>query len=278
MPINNIVVISDTHSGCRLGLCPPEVKIDDNVTIQASPLQQKVWSMWNEFIHVWVPQVTKGEPFVVVHNGDALEGVHHHATTQITQNMTDQKRIASVALKVLLDAPMCAGYYHIRGTEAHVGNSGEHEEDLAKSLNATPSEEGNYARWELWLRLPRGPLVHFTHHIGTTSSAAYEGTAPHKELVEAYNESGRWGDEPPDVVVRSHRHRHYEIRLATQKGMAISTITPGWQLKTPHVWKGTLGRTGTPQIGGILIRSGDEDPVYTRAKIWKIERAKEVIL
>jgi hypothetical protein len=276
MSVNNIIVVSDTHTGCLLGLCPPEVKIDDNVTILASPLQQKVWAMWNEFTNVWVPQVTKGEPFVVVHNGDAIEGVHHNATTQITQNMTDQKRIASVALKVLLDSHMCVGYYHLRGTEAHVGPSGEHEEDLAKSLNATPDEGGNHARWELWMRMSRGPLIHFTHHIGTTSSAAYEGTAPHKELVEAYNESGRWGDEPPDVVVRSHRHRHYEIRLATKKGMAISTITPGWQLKTPHVWKGTLGRTGTPQIGGILIRSGDEDPVYTRAKIWKIERTPEV--
>jgi len=274
----NIVVISDTHCGCRLGLCPPSVALDDGGTYVHSKLQAKVWEMWKEFWGEWVPRVTKGEPFVVIHNGDVIDGNHHESVTQVSHNIGDQVAIAREVMHVPLNMPNCTGYYHIRGTEAHVGKSAQAEEGLAASLGASPNEEGQYARWELWVRLPSGPLVHFSHHIGTTSSAAYESTAVHKELVEAYNEAGRWGDEPPDCVVRSHRHRHYEIRIATTKGYGISTVTPGWQLKTPFVWKGTLGRTGTPQIGGILIRGGDEDPLFTRFKIWKIERSKEVQL
>lgn len=272
--IRNVIVISDTHCGCKLGLCPPIVELDDNGKYLPSPLQKKVWSYWEHFWDEWVPQVTKGEPYVIVHNGDAIDGNHHESVTQISHNLTIQKRIAEEILSKVLKRPHVEGYYHIRGTEAHVGKSGQNEEELAKSLGAIKDKYGNFARWDLWLRFGSDHgLINFTHHVGTTSSAAYEATAVYKELVEIFNESGRWGDEIPNVVVRSHRHRQFEIRIPTERGYGIVCITPGWQLKTPFVWRGALGRAGSPQIGGYLIREGSEDGVYTRFKVWKIERS-----
>ena len=126
----------------------------------------------------------------------------------------------------------------------------------------------------MWLRL-KTALVHFSHGIGTTSSSSYESTAVYKEMVEAFNEAGRWRDEPPDVVVRSHRHRQFETRIATKKGYGISLVTPGWQLKTPFVYRLASGRSSTPQIGGYLIRCGDEDEPYTRFKVWRLKRPRE---
>ena len=271
--IKNVIVISDTHCGCKLGLMPPEVQLDEGTIIRQSPLQVKTWEMWNHFWDEWVPKVTKGEPYVVVHNGDAIDGVHHQSTTQVSQNITDQLMIGVDVLKPRIQK--AEAYFHIRGTEAHVGKSGQDEEKLAKELNSSPDELKNYARWELWLRI-NGSLIHFTHHIGTTASASYESTAVYKELVEAYNEAGRWGEEPPDVVVRSHRHRQFETRVPTKKGYGISLVTPAWQLKTPFVWRGALGRTGTPQIGGYLIRTGSVDGIYTRFKVWHLDRSPEV--
>jgi hypothetical protein len=171
--------------------------------------------------------------------------------------------------------PMCVGYYHIRGTEAHVGKSGQQEEGLAKSLGAIPDEIGNYARWELWMKL-NGCLIHFSHHIGTTQSANYESTAPYKEYIESLTDASRWHNQPPDVIVRSHRHRAIETRVATENGYGISLVTPAWQLKTPHTYRFSLGRSSMPQIGGVLIRHGNEDSVFTRSKIWNIQRPKEV--
>lgn len=271
--VKNIVVISDTHFGCQLGLCPPSVTLDSGGNYKHSALQKKVWQMWTEFWNKWIPQVTKGEDFILVHNGDAIDGKHHNAVTQITQNLHDQRKIAYEVLKPVIDNPKCKKYYHIRGTEAHVGSSAQDEEALAKSLGAIPDEIGNYARWDLWLKL-NSSLIHFTHHVGNTNSAAYESTAVYKEMVEAFNEAGRWGDRPPDVVVRSHRHRQFETRIATENGYGISLVTPAWQLKTPFSYRIGLGRSSTPQIGGYLIRHGDEDSIYTRFKVWKIERSK----
>ena len=272
----NIVVISDPHCGCRLGLCPPDgIALDDGGTYMPSRLQRAVWAMWREFWDVWVPRATKGEPYAVVMNGDALDGVHHGSVTQISHNLKDQH---ALAMKCLLPISKTAenGYYHIRGTEAHVGKSAAEEERLAEALGAVPNEEGQHARWELWKRAGsnNGHLCHFLHHIGNTGSAAYESTALHKELVESFVEAGRWGDEPPQVIVRSHRHRHFETRIAVGSGYGIATITPGWQLKTPFTYRIPGSRLAQPQFGGVLIRAGDEE-LHTRFYVQRIARSKE---
>lgn len=277
--INNLIVVSDTHCGCRLGLCPPEgVALDDGGRYEPSSAQQKVWSIWRDLWDEWVPRVTKGEPYDVVMNGDALDGVHHGAVTQVSQNLADQ---ATIAIACLGEVAQCAHksggrYWHIRGTEAHVGKSAQEEERLAQALGAVPNEAGQHARWELWKRIGPGSghLCHLLHHIGVTGSAAYESTAVHKELTEAFVEAGRWGDEPPQVIVRSHRHRHYEIRIPIGAGYGISTVTPGWQLKTPFTYRIPGARVAQPQFGAVLIRAGDEE-LHSRSFVRRIERPKE---
>lgn len=277
MNVRNIVVISDTHFGCRFGLCPPKIQLDGDILVVHSHLQSEVWKGWKIFWEEFVPKVTKGEEFIIVHNGDVLDGEHHRNKTHLTENTADQLKIAEQTLKPVIDNPKCTGYFQIRGTETHTGKSGENEELLAKMLGATPNETGEYSRYEMWLRFAGG-LCHFSHHVGVTSSASYESTAVYKELVEAYNESGRWGKEPPDVVVRSHRHRAFKIDIPSGKGSAYAVVTPGWQLKTPFVYRQALGRSSTPHFGGSIIRNGDEVPLYVRSKYWSVERPNEVVI
>jgi hypothetical protein len=120
MTIKNIVAISDTHFGCKLALCPDKFQLDEGGYYTPSKLQKVVNSYWKQFWQ-WVAKSTKGEDFVVVHNGDSLDGIHHNSVTQITQNIDDQKRIAYGMMNPVLSNPKCKGYFHIRGTEAHAG-------------------------------------------------------------------------------------------------------------------------------------------------------------
>jgi hypothetical protein len=271
--IRNVIVVSDIHIGCCLALCHPDgAELDDGGLYKPSPLQLKVWSIWREFWDVWVPKATHGEPFAVIFNGDAIDGVHHNSTTQWSHNTKDQIRHAHKILAPVVAA--CGNrYYHIRGTEAHVGQSGKDEEALAKDLGAIPNEQGQHARYELWLRMDGGGLIHALHHVGTTSSAQHETSAINAELASIYNDCGRWGREPPDVVVRSHRHRCAEVRLPHHRGYAVSMVTACWQLKTPFTWKLAGARVTTPQIGASLIRQGDEE-LHTRHMVVDIGRSK----
>lgn len=274
--ITNLVVVSDLHIGCQLGLCHCDGHaMDEGGMYLPSAVQKVVWDWWQEFWEVCVPDFCRGEPFAVCLNGDALDGVHHGSTHQWTHNLTDQANAALKILKPVVEA--CEGrYYHLRGTEAHAGKSGAEEERLAKELGAISNDAGQQARYELWLRIGRG-LAHITHHIGTAGSMHYESTAPMRELTEAYVEAGRWNQEPPDWVVRSHRHRNVEVRVQTHKGFCTVCTTPAWQLKTPFAYKVAGARQSTPQIGGTVLRAGDED-LYTRHKVWSLGRPKEETL
>lgn len=277
----NLVVISDTHVGCRLGLCPPKFSLDDGGVYSPSKFQQKLHAIWLEFWE-WVEGELRGEPYDLVHNGDAIDGVHHSSTTQISHNIQDQVNGAFDLLRPVVAKVQQRGgrYYHIRGTEAHVGKSALHEEQLARMLGAVPNEEGQYARWELFKRVGetrgrvKAPLVHLLHHIGTTGSAAHEASAVNAELTAIYVECARWGNEPPDYVVRSHRHRFFDIGLNSSKGFVYSIVTPGWQGKTPFVYKIPGARLSTPQIGGVLIRQGERQHYFNRF-VKTFERPRE---
>jgi hypothetical protein len=275
--IKNIVCISDLHAGCRLALCPPTgAAMDGGGRYTPSSLQLKLWSIWQEFWE-WVPVATKGEPFAVVVNGDSLDGVHHNSTTQISHDLEDQADIAFEILQPVVE--LCQGnFYMVRGTDAHVGQSGVDEEKLAKRLGAKKNEVGQRARFELWLEVGTPPrLVHFAHHIGTSGSMAYETTALKKELAEMLADCALWRKPAPDVIVRSHRHRNVKVSGPSANGEAIGIITPGWQLRTPFSYRIPGGRVALPHIGGIVVRYGDRE-MFTEQFVRPISRPPSVVL
>lgn len=275
--VTNIVVVSDLHSGCQFGLCPGEpVPLDGGGSYHPSRLQRVVHGWWERFWSEFVPDATKGEPFAVVVNGDATDGVHHKSTTQVSHNMEDQRSIARKLLEPVVEA---AGgrFYMVRGTEAHVGQSAEHEEALARSLGAlaTPESAGNRAHYELVLELG-DRRVHFTHHIATSHSPFTRTSALLREMVNHYVEAGKWGDHPYSMLVRSHRHQHDEVVQHASFGKVTAVSTPAWQLKTPYVYK-ISARMQQPEIGGLVIRLADKE-LFTRAYVQRPEPPRGVRL
>ena len=274
--IRNIVVIGDTHFGCQFAVCKNEVKLDGGGHYIASNVQQKLYAMWREFWDEWVPVVTRGEKFLIVHLGDCIDGTHHGSTTQISHNIKDQERLAVEMLAPEIEK--ATAYYHIRGTEAHVGKSAESEERVAAALGAKCNEDGNHSRNDLWIRMDRF-LLNFMHHIGTTGRMHYETSAVMGELAEFFTEAGKNRVSPPDMILRGHRHRYIKIEVPTvEEHQAIAMTVPAWQVKTPFTFKIPGGRVTLPQIGGVLIRVSDEGELYTRKRIWHIERSREVNL
>lgn len=269
--IKNLICISDTHCGDQLAICPPKITLAHGGTYWASKFQMAIWRCWREFWDEWVPMATRGEPYAVLLNGDAVDGRHHGSTHQISQNKADQANIAYEVLSPIVDK--CDGrLYYVSGTAAHAGQDGEDEERLAERLNALKDESGNYSRYELFIQIGKA-LVHASHHIGVTSSMAYEATALCKEYNEFCAESARWRRHIPDIIVRSHRHRHIETRVPTANGYGIIFVTASWQLRTPFLFRLPGGRVTTPMVGGSLIRQGDEE-FFTRHKIWETDRSE----
>lgn len=256
-----LVVIGDTHFGSSVGLCPPRVKTADGQTVVYSAAQDELWRHWLEFWRKFVPRALDGRPYVLVHNGDLVDG-NHHRTTQLTDaNVAIQQRIAEQVMAPLVAGSV--GYYQIAGTEAHTGNGSCLEESVAKHLGAVPDASGRYARQELWIEMG-GKVVHFAHHIATSSATAYKSSPLMRLMAQAFADAGEWGLRPPDVCVRSHCHDYTKV----QRSNHTVVTCPSWQGKSGWLWsKETITN---PVFGGLVISEGDWD-----LRVWQfVRRAK----
>lgn len=255
------VLIADTHIGSLYGLINTDKKIrlDNGGEYTPNPAQIQLWQWWRQYWDEWVPRVCRGDEYCIIHAGDLIEGEHHRATDVISANPAMQSQMVMDVMAPEI-AKAKGGYYQIRGTTSHVGESARAEEGLARALGAVPNERGQYARPFLW-KMIGGCRLLVQHSIGVTSSAAYESSAVMRALVEAYTRSARSDDLTPDVLVRAHRHTAIEIRWPTERGQATACTLPSWQLPTNYALeKGFL----TSQHGGLLVRDGDEE-FYTRS-------------
>ena len=244
-----IIVVSDLHIGSHSGLCPESGYLLDNGATQSqSILQAYVWNCWGHFWKEFVPSVTKKcKDVIVVINGDVIDGNHHQAVDLVPNLVTQERE----AVKVL--TPIAKKYrtFMVRGTEAHGGKADQNTESVARQIGAEPDEVGNNSVWQLWLDV-NGVIFQFAHHISTTSSAAYETSAPMRELVSGLVESAQWDQRLPDVCVRSHRHRYIPVSIPRSGDRDIQLIvTPAWQLRTPFIER--IDRMRLPHIGGVVF-------------------------
>jgi len=266
-----IVAISDLHIGSHSGLCPEYgIHLDDGSAYTPSKFQSYVWRCWTHFWDGFVADNTRDcESVTVVVNGDVIDG-NHHQSPSLIGNVQDQERAAIELLSVIrAKYPL----YMVRGTEAHGGLAEQSTERVARALQCPQDEAGNYSSWQLWLTVC-GVTFQFAHHIGTTSSAAYETSAPMRELVAGLVEAAQWGHPLADVYVRSHRHRYIPVSIPAANDKDIQlVITPAWQLRTPHVER--IDRMRLPHIGGIVFKMEDGN-CQTIKKLYEMPKPEPI--
>lgn len=264
------VVVSDLHVGCGMAIMPEGgFTGDTGVHYQPSPLQEKLYDRWKNGFWAWVNRECPRGYNVIV-NGDLIDGVHHQAVTQWSHNLLDQRRACVNLLQPVREA--AGRFIVVRGTESHVGQSGQHDEAIASVLGAERSSSGTSSHWEVFLRFG-GKLVHVAHHIGATTSPFAKSSALQRQIALSYVNSGRWGDEPPVMFVRSHRHQCSWVGEPCSHGIVTCVVTPAWQLKTPYVHRMSLMQE--PEYGGIILFAGDNG-VYHKPWVERLERPEEV--
>jgi hypothetical protein len=271
--MKSVITVSDLHVGSTMGLCPPIVKVTDRGEYRPNKYQRTLRKYWINFWRVIVPERTQGAKMRVVEiNGDAIDGVHHETVSVFSTSLRAQEEAAIEKLQEIREiCPVPIDeFYFVKGTEAHVGKAGDNEERIAKAIGAVPNETGEYASYQWWIDVD-GCLFQFAHHIGVTSSAAYESSAPMREMIAGLIEAAQWDRKLPHIFVRSHRHRFIEVPIPTVNGRIRSIITPGWQLRTPNVER--IDRMRMPHIGGVIFNV-EEGECQVREKIYPLPEPK----
>lgn len=217
-----LLVVSDIHAGSKWAVCPLDAWV---VETGGKPSRNAVmdWltQCWQEFVD-WAHPQLDGHDWTLLLNGDAIEGVHHGGREIWSDVATDH---TDAAERLLRQLGKPSKSYIVQGTECHT----RHEENrLAKDLGGVISPDGG--AWP-HLRLKVGDcIVSATHHIGTTSRAYLESNNLSAALGHEIIECDHGGWRTPDVVIRSHRHRHGVYST----GSKMILVTGAWQALTRH--------------------------------------------
>lgn len=237
-----IVCVSDLHVNSSAGLWPPDfVRCHDGMLAPQNRTQRWLWANWLNFCSL----VHQGGDYIVIVNGDPLQGIHSHMDLQIVSpSRLDMLEAAKLVLRPLVqDAKLV---FVVKGTMFHGGISGEDEEALARGLEATLDEEtSEHSRWYLRLR-HEDKLFTFAHH--TPYTQVYHATPPARRWREAKEDYADFGTEIPDCIVRSHVH---QVGIYPDRMGRLFITVPGWQLMYGFAYKNHPEIT--IRVGGLIM-------------------------
>lgn len=222
MPIKRpdlIIVISDLHCGSTVGLLPPGFQTLEGQRVAQNPIQLWLWKCWLD-ANRWIADLAAGRPFVLVVNGDAIEGNHHKTTQIISPDIGDHVEAAIHVLRPLV--AKAAKTFFVKGTECHVGNA---EIVLGKALKTEVDRETGQPAWDRLVIDVNGVRCVFRHHIGTSMRRGLAGTQLSMQLAEEQVEAANAGEEIPRVLCCAHRHKFGYY----QDNRGLSLVTPPWQ-------------------------------------------------
>jgi hypothetical protein len=246
------VVISDMHSGSNYALfLDREWQGKDNSHVPRSG-QIKIRERFEKFAEE-IRLARKGKQIKLVHNGDAIDGDHHHSGDVCTINPIEQ---ADIHIEIVNDFQKRIGWqagdemYYTRGTKVHVENF---ENYIGRELNAVPC--GDFYAWDFLELEINGTVSWFVHHGPGRGEGPNEGNAMRNWLRCIQQEAVKDDRKIPDVVWTGHVHYPTYSSYVWRDKMNFKTvhgiITPSWQLKTSYGWMRAAVQTG--KIGGVSL-------------------------
>lgn len=227
-----ITVLSDTHSGGTTALFPNykmEFGKDKNRNHTPNSKQLKMYDLFLRAAQY--AKANKTGKMVLVHNGDAIEGIHHQSIEIVSPVWDDHVEIHKELIGTFLQKSGFARnkgdrLYYTIGTESHTANK---EEKIADELNA----DGIFQHVEIDVN---GRLVWFLHHGPAKSKGANEGNTLRNFLKDIYWSCKKNNVRPPDVVFTGHTHtpcyNTYVFDFHTIHGI----ICPSFQSKTRYAY------------------------------------------
>lgn len=274
-----IVVLSDFHSGGSTALFPNRFWQSGTTEHNHTPTQrQQALYAHFETCMEYALQHRRGRRLVVVHDGDAIEGVHHGSVQMVTMNKDEQIELHTELMDTFLRKVRFSRkegdlLYYISGTETHVG---EHEQTIAKDLKAQKNPDGGRVYHHLELDI-NGRILWFFHHGKKRGNGANEGNALRNFMRDIYFDCVKQEKRPPDFVITGHTHTPaFNTYIVPQKDTyhtIHAIICPSWQEKTRYGHM--IAPIDRNEIGAVYLQiraTGEIMPPVILKKVTEVAR------
>jgi len=259
------IIISDLHCGANSGLTPPDyqytqVKRAKDPSIikknKLASLQKEVWE--------WYIAKTKalGKIDFIFLNGDAIDGSGKiiAGAEQIDTDVNIQSAMAVQCMEAL-DLKKDGKIVMTYGSPYHTGKESDHEDNIAKALNA---KIGSH----VWVDV-NGCIFDLKHNIGRSTLPHAKGTSLAKEQLTSMMWALKGLTPNTDVFIRSHIH--YPFYVGDPSIPYLSMSTPAMQWGTRY---GSRQCTGTVDMGFLYFEVNDKGEYKWHYEIAKLTSQK----
>jgi len=242
-----VVAFSDTHINSTVGLCAPEVALDDGGHNVFSKTQRWLWTLFvGDFLEEAKQLAVGGAKIYVFTGGDTADiDIGKRSTQILSRNPVTIKKMCVTTLNPAVE--MADRLFMIRGTAAHDGKSSWMEELIGEDASAE-QQNGNYSAWE-WNVEAAGVLWNVLHHArgdGQSPSAAGAAVRISRGIML---QCVRLSKPLPNVAVRGHCH-FYNDSFEAEPVRTI--ILPAWTTQTEFSYRISGGIPPIADIGGVI--------------------------
>jgi hypothetical protein len=240
-----VVVISDLHCGSTVGLSPERWEQDDGGFYAASPAQKWLLERWEQFWET-VRSMKRGRELTVVVNGDIVEGSRFGQISTVSAETMEY--VAGEMLKPV--RKMAKRLYLIRGTPVHVKSGPGAEEQVGRTIGSEKIGR-NYSAQTLALNVG-GVRFNFSHHPASAGGKLpwTRGTGVRSVAMQIFFNYKEHGEEPPDIVVRSHLHVYDS---SPDSAPVFAVRTPAFCLANEFALKVGAQNAPISTIGGLAF-------------------------
>jgi len=207
-----VLALGDMHSGHKLGLCNPDVEIEDvdeegkfvTRKLALTHTQIYLWGRYTEHIKRAKKSIGKS-PVVVFHGGDPTHG-DTYPEQLLVRRSADQVAIAVSNLSYLVSKFNVRSLRLVAGTSVHSISEYSSDVEIQKEL-AREFPRANVQNVLHSLATVEGVRFDVAHHgPGTGIRQWTRGNVARYYLKSLVNQEISDGNRPPDVVLRFHRH------------------------------------------------------------------------
>lgn len=247
MTITAFIAVSDTHINSTVGLCKPNVNLDDGGTYHLNTTQSWLWHNFKEFCQE-VASI-QADRKIVYFGGDVSElDTKRRSVQLITANKATIEKMISNTLEPLYE--LGDSVIVIRGTQAHVGKGAWIEESFASDLDHVIKDpEHKTSSWYHMRCVIEGVRLDLAHHASLSSLPWGKGNAANNLAKKiTWNYLVDMKQPVPHLTIRAHNHRKAE----SSSFETFVQFLPAWTSATEYAYR--TGHENTlADIGGIIF-------------------------
>jgi hypothetical protein len=266
-----VAILSDIHSGHKLGLCNPKTKLEDNnngkITQFHPDISETQKFMWevNEWGKEETLKIAGKDDIIFIHDGDPTHGKASFLETMTTRQ-SDQILIADANFDFWVKHKNVKMIRFAIGTGVHEMGEGSSSTVIAKILQTRYPDKDIGIVYHGLLDI-KGFTVDYAHHGPNVGSRKWlEGNELRLYLRSIMMGEIMGGNRPPHLVIRGHYHtyRREFLEMGMQGKLVESwaMLLPGFTFKDDYTrratrsdFKQTVGMIALEIIDGTLTRT-----------------------